>query len=104
MCINRILTFPVLAIAAGFLTMAATGRSVASPDPTAAAATCIEAGADIDVDEFTKCWIVKMMSDDQKACRPLHRREQGSGARRFLHERDAAVAVRAGGRKVRPTQ
>jgi len=66
MCINRILTFPLLAITAGFLTMAATGRSVASPDPTAAAATCIEAGADIDVDEFTRCWIVNMMSDDQR--------------------------------------
>ena len=66
MCINRILTFPVLAITAGFLTMAATGRSVASPDPTAAAATCIREGAGIDVDEFTKCWIVNMMSDDQK--------------------------------------
>ena len=40
MCINRILTLPLLAIGAGLLTMAASGRSVASPDPTAAAATC----------------------------------------------------------------
>jgi hypothetical protein len=66
MCKNRVLTLPFVAIIAGFLSAAASGHSsLASTDPTAAASICLEERADGDLDQFTKCWIVHMMSDDQ---------------------------------------
>jgi hypothetical protein len=65
MCINRILTLSFAALMAGGVSVAASGHSLASRDPTAAAAICIEEGADRDLEEFTKCWVVNMMSDDQ---------------------------------------
>jgi len=66
MCKNRVLTLSFAALVAGVVSVAAGGRSFASADPTAAAATCIDEGADGDLDEFTKCWAVNMMSDDQR--------------------------------------
>jgi len=66
MCKNRVLTLSLAALLAGVASVAASGRSLASSDPTAAAATCIDEGADGDLDEFTKCWVVNMMSDDQR--------------------------------------
>jgi hypothetical protein len=66
MCRNRVLTLSFAALVAGILTVAASNRSLASSDPTAAAAVCIDEGADGDLDEFTKCWVVNMMSDDQR--------------------------------------
>src|SRR3984893_13773863 len=65
MCRNRVLTLSFAAVVAGLLRVAS-GRSLASTDPTAAAAVCIEEGADGDIDEFAKCWVVNMMSDDQR--------------------------------------
>jgi hypothetical protein len=66
MCRNRVLTLSFAALIAGILTVAASGRSLASSDPTVASATCIDEGADGNLDEFTKCWVVNMMSDDQR--------------------------------------
>ena len=66
MCKNRVLTLCFAALVAGVVSVTAGGRSFASADPTAAAATCIDEGADGDLDEFTKCWVVNMMSDDQR--------------------------------------
>src|SRR5258707_4675874 len=66
MCKNRVLTLPIAAMIAGILTMMAGNRSLASSEPTAAAAVCIDEGADRNPDEFAKCWIVNMMSDDQR--------------------------------------
>jgi hypothetical protein len=66
MCRNRVLTLSFAALVASILTVAASNRSLASSDPTAAAAICIDEGADGDLDEFTKCWVVNMMSNDQR--------------------------------------
>src|SRR5882757_2254686 len=66
MCKNRVLTLSFAALVAGVVSVAAGGRSFASADPTAAAATCTDEGTDGDLDEFTKCWAVNMMSDDQR--------------------------------------
>jgi hypothetical protein len=67
MCKNRVLTLPFVAILAGFLSAAASSHSsLASTDPAAAASTCLEQRADGSLDEFTQCWIVHMMSDDQR--------------------------------------
>ncbi|HTB37413.1 MAG TPA: hypothetical protein VK777_10015, partial [Reyranella sp.] len=60
------MTLSFAAVVAGLVSVAASGRSLASTDPTAAAAVCIEEGADGDLDEFAKCWVVNMMSDDQR--------------------------------------
>ena len=66
MCKNCVLTLPIAAMIAGILTMVAGNRSLASSEPTAAAAVCIDEGADGNLDEFAKCWVVNMMSDDQR--------------------------------------
>jgi hypothetical protein len=66
MCRNSILTLSFAALFAGILTVSASGRSLASSDPTAAAAICIDEGADGGLDEFAKCWVINMMSDDQR--------------------------------------
>jgi hypothetical protein len=65
MCKNRVLTFSLAVLVAGVASVAASGRSLASADPAAAAAICVDEGADGNLDEFTKCWVVNMMSDDQ---------------------------------------
>jgi hypothetical protein len=66
MCKNRVLTLPIAAMIAGILTVVAGNHSLASSEPTAAAAVCIDEGADGNLDEFAKCWVVNMMSDDQR--------------------------------------
>jgi hypothetical protein len=66
MCKNRVLTLPIAAMIAGILTVVAGNRSLASSEPTAAAAVCIDEGADGNLDELAKCWVVNMMSDDQR--------------------------------------
>ncbi len=66
MCKNRVLTLPVAVIFAGILTVAASHPSLASSEPTAAAAVCIGEGRDGNLDEFARCWVVNMMSDDQR--------------------------------------
>jgi hypothetical protein len=83
MCKNRVLTLPVVALVAGIVSMAASGRALASSDPTAAAATCIDEGADSDFDEFTKCWVVNMMSDDQRRVAQCIAVNQGLGGAAF---------------------
>lgn len=57
MCNNPVLTLSFAALIAGVVSVSASGRSLGSSDPTAAAATCIDEGADSDLDEFTKCWV-----------------------------------------------
>jgi hypothetical protein len=42
MCKNRVLTLPIAAMIAGILTVVAGNRSLASSEPTAAAAVCID--------------------------------------------------------------
>ena len=66
MCKKSVLTLPAAVVAAVILTAAGSNRSLASSEPTAAAAFCIEEGADGNLDEFAKCWVVNMMSDDQR--------------------------------------
>jgi hypothetical protein len=38
----------------------------AAADPTRAAALCIEGGADDNLQSFSRCWVARMMSDDQR--------------------------------------
>jgi hypothetical protein len=66
MCKKSVLTLPAAVLAAVILTAAGSNRSFASSEPTAAAAFCIDEGADGNLDEFAKCWVVNMMSDDQR--------------------------------------
>jgi hypothetical protein len=67
MCKNRILTLPIVAMLTVFMSVAASGHaSLASTDPKAAASACLEERADGDLDQFARCWIVHMMSDDQR--------------------------------------
>jgi hypothetical protein len=83
MCKNRVLTLSFAALIAGIVSVAAGGRSLASTDPTAAAATCIDEGADRDLDEFAKCWVVNMMSDDQRRVARCIAVNQGLGGAAF---------------------
>ena len=66
MCKKSVLTFPVAVVMAVLLTVAGSNRSLASSEPTAAARFCIDEGADGNLDDFAKCWVVNMMSDDQR--------------------------------------
>ncbi len=66
MCKKSVLTFPVAVVVAVLLTAAGSNRSLASSEPTAAARFCIDEGADGNLDDFAKCWVVNMMSDDQR--------------------------------------
>jgi hypothetical protein len=83
MCKNGVLTLSFAALIAGIVSVAASGRSLASTDPTAAAATCIDEGADRDLDEFAKCWVVNMMSDDQRRVARCIAVNQGLGGAAF---------------------
>ena len=80
---NRVLTLSFAALIAGIVSVTASGHSLASTDPTAAAAICIEEGADRDLDEFTKCWVVNMMSDDQRRVAQCIAANKGLGGAAF---------------------
>jgi hypothetical protein len=66
MCKKSVLTLPAAVAVAVILTAAGSNRALASSEPTAAAAVCIDEGADRNLDTFAKCWVVNMMSDDQR--------------------------------------
>jgi hypothetical protein len=68
---------------AGVLNVAASTRSLASADASEAVATCFDEGADRNIDTFTKCWVVNMMSDDQKRVAQCIAANRGVGGAAF---------------------
>jgi hypothetical protein len=57
--------------------------SAAQGDPAAAAKACIEQGEDNNLQEYARCWIVNMMSDEQRRVADCISRNRGLGGTAF---------------------